>query len=1009
MQPTSVQPVLTLRLFGAFEAFVGDAPLRSLRTRKGQWLLALLALRQGREVPRAWLASTLWAESGESQAYASLRKALGDLRDALGVAADVIESPSQSLLRLDTTRVWVDVAQFDLLVRRDDMESTEEAVDLYRGPMLDGCVEEWVLPEREPRRDACLSALGTLANAALAGNQASKAITFLRRAVTLEPWRESAHRTLLEALAATGDYAAVTAVYRELRVRLRNDLNTEPARETQELYARLRTEGRTYAVGKSVTPSLIAPSLPENRDEGAPTVHLPRPVSPLIGRTRELAEIASTLTGVRLLTLTGTGGVGKTRLALQAAENVIAAFTDGVFFADLTQLQDPALLPAVVASALEVAEVAGQPITTSLIESVRSRRLLLVMDNCEHLPEVCAKLTAYLLQGCPYLRIMATSRQPLGVPGEVIWQVSPLGLPAVDRLPVHEGAFIEKVGRSEAVAFFNACARAAAGSFTLDAGNVDAVLRICRCLDGIPLALELAAARVRALTPTQIAARLEDHFRLLENAAPALSPRQTLRGTMDWSYALLSPAEQILLRRLSVFAGGWTLETAELVCGGPGYNHIADTEPIDVLTLLLQLVDKSLVVVEDSATGRRYRLLEMVRRYAEERLEESGEAEALRQRHGDWCVRLAQEAMPHLDGYDGKRWLDLLDTEHGNLRQALRLTGPNAPLLPLVCALWRFWERRGHFVEGRSHLERALAASDPDVIPLLYGRALYGLSTFIWRQGEAALALTTIRRSLQLFEAIEELPWMARANNVLGAMTSARGEADASLHHLNEALRLFESLNDRRGAMQTKNNLGVTYRRLDNLAEARTHYTSAAEEARELGDLRTWITSLGNLAEVAYLEGDNTTAESLWRTCLEHDTRQNYNWGVASTLSYLGYLALRRGDLTEAESLLTQSLLRGQHLADVHLTAQILEGFAVLALRRNQPERAARLLAGTVQLRAEMESAVLTTPLLDIEAEQASLRDALGETAYKRVWEEGSAVDRQTLLKEALALSSVIA
>ena len=382
--------------------------------------------------------------------------------------------------------------------------------------------------------------------------------------------------------------------------------------------------------------------------------NLPAELSTFIGRNSELAELTQTLVAGRLTTLTGVGGVGKTRLGLRVANELAATFADGVWLVELAGLSDPSLVPRALATVLAVHEQPDRSMTDVLADVLRPRQLLVALDNCEHLIEACAALVVTLLRACPGLHVLATSREALGVPGEQVWPVPPLSLPDPS-----SGEALRQLEASEAVRLFVARCRDALPGFALAEQNAPAVVEICRRLDGLPLAIELAAARIRGLTPEQIAARLDDRFRLLAGGSRTALPRhRTLRGTIEWSHDLLSEPERILFRRLAVFAGGWTVEAAEGICSGDG---IAAE---DVLDLLLKLVERSLVVADRSGPAVRYRMLETIREYAAERLREAGEEAMLRTRHRDCLLAMAERTIWELQGPNQARLFDEWEADH---------------------------------------------------------------------------------------------------------------------------------------------------------------------------------------------------------------------------------------------------------------------------------------------------------------------------------------------------------
>ena len=446
--------------------------------------------------------------------------------------------------------------------------------------------------------------------------------------------------------------------------------------------------------------------------------NLPQQLTSFVGRETELARVGELLSN-RLLTLVGAGGAGKTRLAMQAAAGLPAGGRgDGVWLVELAAVTDPSLVPSAVGQALRVKEAAGQTMRQTLIGALAAKSLLIVLDNCEHLLDACSSLATDLLRSCPGVHILATSREPLRVAGEQVYRVPSLSVPKPGKVQEHTAGALS---RYDSVRLFLERAKAAQPSFSISDANAPAVAQLCYRLDGIPLAIELAAARVRALPVEQLTARLDARFRLLVGGTRASLPRQqTLRALIDWSYDLLSEQEQLLLSRLSVFAGGWTLDAAENVCIGRGVDEW------EVLDLLTSLTDKSLVVYEDEEAehaGYRYRLLETIRQYAAERLTASGNAAAqeVYLRHSEWCALLAQEADAHLTAAIEARWLDRLGSEHDNLRAALRrheqapLPDSGGAMLSLAAALRIFWHVRGHYSEGRAWLSKALQrASAPE-------------------------------------------------------------------------------------------------------------------------------------------------------------------------------------------------------------------------------------------------------------------------------------------------------
>ncbi len=684
--------------------------------------------------------------------------------------------------------------------------------------------------------------------------------------------------------------------------------------------------------------------------------NLPRQLTGFIGREREMAEVQRLLTTTCLLTLTGTGGAGKTRLALQIAADVLEGYPDGVWLAELAALSDPALVPQIVATALGVREVPGQPMLETLLHYLQRKKLLLVLDNCEHLVAACAQLVGALLRTCPNLRILATSREVLGIQGEIAWLVPSLSLPDRRQLPS-----LEQLTQFEAVRLFVERAAAVKPSFTLTSENAAPVAAVVQRLDGIPLAIELAAARVPALSVDQIAARLDDRFRLLTHGSRASLPRQqTLRAALDWSYQLLTEREQRLLQRFAVFAGGWTLEAAEAVCGGDGI------EEFDVLDLLTQLVFKSLVLTDEQNGEIRYRFLETVRQYGLERLEESGVTEAIRKRHRDWYLGLAERAEPELLGVKQAAWFDQLEAEHDNLRAALKCSiesGEPEAGMRLAGAVWRFWYVRGYIGEGRGWLEAALSGRSGMSGPFV-AKALMAAGGLAFVGGDYVQGRRLYEDSLAMWRELGDRRQIAYLLSNLGFLTSSQGDQAAARNLLEESLAIRREIADTRGAATSLNNLGLVLYRTGDLAGARALFNEASAIWREFGDKQHIAMALANLGLVASGQGEYPLARSFYEECV----------------------AIR------------------QALGDKQGIAYTLEGFAGLAVAQGQGKRAARLLGGVESLREAIRAPVAPANQADHDRKVSAARSALGEQAFAAAWAEGRAMTLEQAISEATAV-----
>ena len=685
--------------------------------------------------------------------------------------------------------------------------------------------------------------------------------------------------------------------------------------------------------------------------------NLPRQLTSFIGREKEIVEVKRLLSAAYLVTLTGSGGAGKTRLALQVAADVVEAFPEGVWLAELAPITDPVLVPKTVASATNVPEQPGRGMTETLVDALRPKTLLLVLDNCEHLLAACRDLAAALLRRCPQVRILVTSREELGVPGEALWRVPSLSLPDTGH-PVNA----EDLMLYEAVRLFADRAVATNPRFSVTSENAPAVARVCQRLDGIPLAIELAAARINVLAVEQIADRLDDRFRLLTGGSPILLPRQqTLRAAIDWSYNLLTGPERVLLGRLAVFAGGWTLDAAETVCAG------TPVKTGNVLDLLTSLVDKSLVSAETRQGDARYRLPETLRRYAHEKLAEAGDAAALRRRHTDWFLRMAEEAQTHVTGPATATWLRRLEREHDNFRAALEwITSEGRPEdwergMRLAVALAPFWEIHSHFTEGRRWLE-ALIAGGVAAPPLSRAAALNAAGILAYRQGD---------------------------HSRVSALCS-------------EALALCEAHGDKRGA-------GRSLHFLAHLLQAQGDYAGATEAMersialhREAGGPAEMANSVDCLGEIARNAGEYDRAKVLAEEALALYNAIGHVRGRAHLIHNLGYLKLRDGDADRAKALFLESLGLARELGDLRDVVFAVVGLACASVDEADPTRGMRLLGAAETLLKAVE--IRLEPAEDAEFRRAieAARARVDSAAFAAGWAEGRAMTLDQAIEYAL-------
>ena len=723
------------------------------------------------------------------------------------------------------------------------------------------------------------------------------------------------------------------------------------------------------------------PSLPTLPD-------LPIEVASFIGRERELAGITSILSESRLLTLTGAGGCGKTRLALRAAAEVARRFPDGVWTVQLAPLTSSALVPRTVATALGIQRTEGRPLLATLALAIGPRRLLLILDNCEHLIGACARLAETLLRACPHLTILATSREPLRIPGEVTWRVPSLALPGAGPLPP-----LEKLAQIEAVALFLDRARARRPDFALNTANAPAVAAICQRLDGLPLGIELAAGRMGSLTPEHIATRLDGALQLLEGGGRTLPRHETMRGALDWSHALLSEEERTLFRRLAVFMGGFDAEAAQDVCGGE----------TSVLPMLLALVEKSLVEPRLRERETRYRLLEPVRQYAWARLEEQGEVAEMERRHARSFLTLAEAAEPHLMSGAREPWMARLAEEQDNLRAALawsrRGTEPGDLEVGLrLCGAlaWR-WVFQGEASEGLEWIESALAKSER-ADPAARMKALYFSGELTWLLGQHALARTKLEESAAFWRAHGDRRNLAYALQALAPIApepqaTALGE---------ESLRLFQEVGDEWGATHAMFSLAIlTLLRGDSVA-ARSQLEAVLGMWRSQADEWGMAQTLNFLGDLARGAGDIETATARYQESLTLLRRQSMTGTIPSLLHNLAYLALRDDRPRQALRLFRESLILFRDQGDQRGLAECLAGLACALVAQRQSERAARMFGAAEALFTAIDAAIWPVNAPDYTRGLALDRERMDARAFTAAWEAGHALSLSEALAEAL-------
>ena len=1029
-------PKLSLALFGSLQITLDGEPITARLWAKPQALLACLAVEADVPHRREHLAGVLWPEQSDDAARTSLRQALrqlhqvirDDLAHFLDVTPQTIQFNSSSDCQLDVTEFAVLIRACDQHAHRQRetcracVERLQRAAALYRGDLLAGfflkdsaAFEEWALVKREQLRHQAIAALNTLAEHYARRGEFALMEQAARRQIEIDPLYEDAHRQVMRALTWRGQRNAALAQYESLRKALAEEIGAPPEKETLALEASIRDE--------------TCPSPPA-------LTNVPHPLTSFIGRQCEVAEVKHLLETTRLLTLTGAGGCGKTRLALQVATAIVHAnhFKDGVWWIDLAALRDPALVPQAVAAPFDLSESPGIPLINVLTNYLSSRQSFLILDNCEHLIEACARFVEALLSACPRLRVLTTSRQAFGIGGEVTWRVPSLALPSADQPHTAKEAL-----HCDAIQLFVERAMTVAPNWKL-AEHTETVAAICARLDGIPLAIELAAARLKLLSAEQIAARLDARFDLLTNGSRTALPRhQTLRATMDWSYNLLSDVERVLLRRLSVFAGGCTLEAAEAIWAEDNSS---------VLDGLTALVDKSLVVVEQTDIAMRYRMLETVRQYAREKLIASGEAEAIRDRHLDFFVTFAEEVEPKLRGTEQFHWLDRLEVEHDNLRAALEWSQGQGRLqrgLRLAGALWVFWIKRAYYREGQECVEQLLRQPEVGEKTLARAQALYAAAKCAWSQSnsklyleyfeeviaiareldqtgkkilvlaladwgyrrwqESALACSRLEEAWTLGQELGD-PWIiAFLLRVRGISLLDQRDYKAARSILEESIALCLKIGDVHLAIFSRVDLARLDYREGDYATARSQLEQVSLFFRQVNSRRPLSQALALSGEIARSEGDYSLARQYYNEALAIAQDLSNQSVICVGLSNLGVTALRLGDVSQARKLSVDALTSARETDQDWSVFGALEGLAFVAVVQNQTPRAARLFAAVDSL--SKLSGIFPSdrsPADEAETEHnlAIARAQLDEATFNAAWAEGQKMTLEQAIEYAL-------
>lgn len=933
--PEADVAVVEFRLLGPVDAVRNGAPL-SLGGPKQRHLLALLLVEPGRPVAVDHLVDELWQGRPPEGASVSLRAYVSKLRAALGEGVAISGTASGYTAHVPPERI--DAARFEGLVRqgrnalsrgspRRATIHLRGALDLWRGRPFGGVADDGALrAEAERLAELRLLGLESLFDAELALGGRAELVDELEMLVREHPFREAFVRQLMLALYRAGRQADALSAFRRTRAVLDEELGLEPGDELRDLEA-----------------SILRHDVPPPPRPSAEIPNLPVPLTSFIGRERELDALERLLSETRLVTLTGVGGAGKTRLALEAARREAAESPGGVVVVDLSDVRDPARVVGAVAAVLDVREHADVPLARLVEAWLRTEDVLLVLDNCEQVRETTAEIVGSLLSAAPRLRVLATSRETLGVPGEVDFDVPPLQVPQHD-------ARLDELRASEAVRLFLARAREARPRLEEGEAQLATAARICRELDGLPLAIELAAARAKAFTLEEIAARVADRFRFLVSWRRLTAARhRTLAEAMDWSFKLLSDEERSLLERLSVFAGGFTLDAVAAVC--------LEGDDDRALLLTERLVDASLVVPEEREGVTRYRLLETVREYAAGLLRERDDPGELERRHAEYFVVRVETAERTLEGGGSASWaaeLERLGQEYGNVQAALAWSRRNSTAeeqLRIARWVWRFWWVRGDLGEGVAWIDGALEQAT-DVDPELRAHALLAIGSLAWARGDLGRAADSANEARALFVGLGDRHGEQSCLNVLGLAAHERGANDAAWEYFEQSRDLAEAL------------------------------------GREV-DVAIFTC---NLASAAVDRDDLERAAELYETALALCRRLSDPIGVALNELYLGFVELDAGRSANAAGRFARSLETYRRVGFRQYTAQCVEAIALVAHARGQPETAARLLGAADRLGRSLAPSPPGARARRRERLLTEMREELGDAELRAALSEGEAL-----------------
>ena len=1017
-----------IQLLGGLSARRGEQEILRFQTRKTGALLAYLAYHAKQHHCREALIENLWPEADMHNGRHSLSQALSSLRRQLeppGVPAGSVIQTTNATVRLNPVAVTTDVSEFASQVqaarqaseRGERVSLLRRAIEHYPGDLLPGFFEDWVLVERERLTQALFHVLRQVVQDLQKMGESGLALEYALRALSVAPDMEATHYDVMHSYAALGRHADALRLYDKLARMLQREGGRRPSVESRALAKQCRAmvEITIPAVSgiRSVEPRpappegafpsqrAVTPSPPPASIRPAAS-RLPLKLTQFFGRETEIARLSALLqpcdgmpvqsldspqepeiAPARLVTLVGPGGAGKTRLAVELARQLAGIYEEAVYFVPLADVTDPARIPDAVLNALELPHSANAPPLEQVVEALAARPALLLLDNFEQIDSDGPDIVWTLLERLPAVTCLVTSRQPLALDGEVEYPVHPLPVPTRPGTP-------ERLMEFACVQMFADRARMVCPDFQVTPRNAEAIVAVCRQLEGIPLAIELAAARCMALTPAQMLTQLSERFDFLVSKRGHVEGRhRTLREAIDWSYELLTPELQRFFARLSVFRGGWTLEAAQAVC--------AESCALDFSEQLLQ---RSLVTAEEQGEAMRFRMLETLREYAGEQLGAEERAEAAR-RHADFFLHLAEEAQPHLRGSERQQWLDRLDVEHDNFRAALAASEGSERSLRLAGALWPFWLLRGYVGEGRSCLTSALQPKI-EAPPEIRAKALNGLGVLARQQGGFEEALSSLEESLALYRLCDDLGGVSQSLNGLAVLADSQGDYARARAYNEESLQLLRAIGDKWGIAASLNNLGRRALELGDLPVACSCYRESQQIYQELGDWANAAAVLSNLGTAAFEQGNFVEARASFEQSLTLFREMRNQSFVAVLLHNLGETLCRQEEYAAAYPLLKESLLLRQELGDRPGAAFSLASLGNVARNEGDNIRATRLLAAAEAIHKAFDAPLSQAGHMLYEQDVAALRRELSANDFTAAWTYGRTMTLERAIAYAL-------